>query len=431
MSASDVQRPIGFSPAEISAMINEVVVEQHAEEAAFLWTQRDRAVLAPNYKLKDLVRLDERVEAHVDGLRVAGQFGWRLCEKALEKEGAGEMFAAGVLAFESGDAERIEKVMQKAGAPPLDRALVSALGWLPFSTVEPHMKKLVGSERADVRHVGIGGFAVQRQDPGRSLVQALSDQNPRLRARALKACGELGRTNLLRDVIRSISDNDGPCRFWAAWSAARLGDRSAGILNVLREIAVAGTQYSQPALDMALRTIDLAQAKTWREQLRRHPERLRLAAIGAGVIGDPELIDDLIELMKIDAVARVAGEAFSMITGVDLAYSDLDKDPPGGFEAGPTEDPQDENVAMDRDENLRWPAPELVAKWWKDNRAKFPAGRRYLTGKEVTTESLRRVLADGTQPQRLAAALELALRTPSEALFEIRARGNIQLEKWS
>ncbi|HEY5911072.1 MAG TPA: hypothetical protein VJA21_10760, partial [Verrucomicrobiae bacterium] len=89
-------------------MINEVVVEQHAEEAAFLWTQRDRAVAAPNYRLKDLARLDERVEAHLDGLRIAGQFGWQLCQKALQEPGPGEVFAAAVLAFGGVDSERIK-----------------------------------------------------------------------------------------------------------------------------------------------------------------------------------------------------------------------------------------------------------------------------------------------------------------------------------
>ena len=55
------------------------------------------------------------------------------------------------------------------------------------------------------------------------------------------------------------------------------------------------------------------------------------------------------------ALARVAGEALAMITGLDLAYLDLDGEPPAGFEAGPTDDPADPSVAMDEDEHLPWP----------------------------------------------------------------------------
>src|SRR4051812_27330769 len=100
MSAmSTLLRPIGFRPWEISAMINQEVVDQHAEEAAFLWTQRDRATEAPQYALKDLAKLDERVEAHVDGLRVAADAGWATALAQLD-QGRGEVFAASVLAFE-------------------------------------------------------------------------------------------------------------------------------------------------------------------------------------------------------------------------------------------------------------------------------------------------------------------------------------------
>ena len=59
----NIQRPIGFKPQEISALVNREVVEQHAEEASFLWLLRDDAVRAPNYNLQDIADLDERVEA--------------------------------------------------------------------------------------------------------------------------------------------------------------------------------------------------------------------------------------------------------------------------------------------------------------------------------------------------------------------------------
>jgi len=45
----------------------ESTVEQHAEEAAFLWLLRDAAVQAPHYSLKDMADMDERVEAHMVG----------------------------------------------------------------------------------------------------------------------------------------------------------------------------------------------------------------------------------------------------------------------------------------------------------------------------------------------------------------------------
>lgn len=43
------------------------IISQHAEEAAFLWLLRDNACCAPHYSLKDLAKLDDRVEAQLTG----------------------------------------------------------------------------------------------------------------------------------------------------------------------------------------------------------------------------------------------------------------------------------------------------------------------------------------------------------------------------
>ena len=107
------------------------IVEQHAEEAAFLWLLRDRAVDAPHYALRHLARLDERVEAHVDGLRVAGDAGFEiaLAQLAAHRE-AGEVFAAGVLALESGDPARIDPLVELIEeVPEARRGLAGAIGW--------------------------------------------------------------------------------------------------------------------------------------------------------------------------------------------------------------------------------------------------------------------------------------------------------------
>jgi uncharacterized protein (TIGR02270 family) len=430
MNSGQLQRRDGFSPNDTSTFIIEWVVEQHAEEAAFLWTTRDWAVRSSNYSLKDLSGLDERVEAHLDGLRVAGQFGWQLCEQALDKEEPGRVFAAGVLAFDSGDIGRIHRVLETAYLlPELERELISALGWLSYSKVERYIQEFLGSERPELRRIGIAASAVHRRDPGQPLIQALNNPDPRLRSWALKACAEVGKTRVLPEILPSVSDPDDSCRFFAAWSAARLGDRSPGVLNVLCEIATGHTRYAERALGMALRVMDLHQAKAWHRQFRRDPAQLRTAAVADGIIGDADAVEYLIDLMNIPAIARVAGEAFAMITGVDLSDEHLNGDKPDDFEVGPTEDPADENVAMDPDENLPWPVPALVVKWWNQHRAKFRADRRYFKGKEITVQSLRELLIDGNQPERAAAALELALREPTQPLFEVRARGVFQLEE--
>jgi uncharacterized protein (TIGR02270 family) len=429
MASTNLHRPIEFRPRKNSSLVIEEVVAQHAEEAAFLWTQRDRAVHGSRFELKDVAALDDRVEAHLDGLRIAGQFGWAVCEKALGQGAPGEAFAAAVLAFESGDAQRIQRIADGGcDSLELQRALISALGWPSYDKVGDTIKALLISEPARVRRLGVAAHAIHRKDPGSLLLEALSAPDPQLRARALKAVGELGRTDALPVVQQAIWDQDDRCRFFAAWSAARLGSRTALVLETLRKITEVDGPYAERALEITLRCMECPQAKNWRRELREDPSHLRLAAVGSGMIGDPEYVGDLVALMEVEKVARVAGEAFSMITGADLSDEDLERSVPEGFEAGPNEDPADDNVALDPDENLPWPDPRLVMKWWEKRRNGFRPGVRYMRGKEITTESLKNTLVAGTQRQRAAAALELGLRAPADPLFEVRAPGWRQLK---
>src|SRR5580704_23585 len=71
-------------------------LSQHATESPFLWGLRSGGIAAPHYSLADLSTLDQRVEAHLDGLRVAGNEGWELCRKELHWKEASEIFAASV-----------------------------------------------------------------------------------------------------------------------------------------------------------------------------------------------------------------------------------------------------------------------------------------------------------------------------------------------
>ncbi|AUX24157.1 uncharacterized protein SOCEGT47_046940 [Sorangium cellulosum] len=60
----------------MNSTIEAEIFEQHALEAAFLWSYRDAAVLAPLYDFESLGELDERTEAYVDGLRLVCDAGW-------------------------------------------------------------------------------------------------------------------------------------------------------------------------------------------------------------------------------------------------------------------------------------------------------------------------------------------------------------------
>ncbi|MGZ8911381.1 MAG: hypothetical protein ACXW09_15530, partial [Methylococcaceae bacterium] len=183
------------------------------------------------------------------------------------------------------------------------------------------------------------------------------------------------------------------------------------------------------ALQVVLRVLDPNQIKELLTVLATHGNRIREAVMGAGMAGDPAYIPWLIKQMEVPKLAKVAGESFSFITGVDIAYNDLEGELPKDFAAGPTEDPEDENVAMDPDEDLPVPDPALMERWWQQHQLRFQIHVRHLLGYPVNQVHCQEVLRAGKQRQRQAAALELSLLRPATPLFETRAIGKKQL-KW-
>lgn len=82
------------------------ILRQHAEQAAFLWMQYDAALQEPRSEDpaeeeaqdEKFQRLVERLEAHLDGLRVAGEAGLAMAEERLaEFREPGELFVVRML----------------------------------------------------------------------------------------------------------------------------------------------------------------------------------------------------------------------------------------------------------------------------------------------------------------------------------------------
>lgn len=148
---------------------------------------------------------------------------------------------------------------------------------------------------------------------------------------------------------------------------------------------------------------------------------MRLLIQGIGVAGDPHFVPWLIQQMQDLKLTRLAGESFSLITGLDLAQLDLERKPPESAEFGPNDDPNDDNVAMDEDDGLPWPDPEKIGAWWQINGHRFAAGTRYFMGETPSPAHCLAVLKNGFQRQRMAAAVYLCLMKPGTPLLNTAA----------
>ncbi|MGX1174928.1 TIGR02270 family protein [Pseudomonas sp. R151218B TE3479] len=397
-----------------------IVLDLHVEEASFLAVLRDYALRAPHYDLDDLRTLDERIDAHLDGLRIAGPTGLQILLAQLSPHATGEMFASVVLAFEAANGKVLSRLSEHLrSALQTERGYLMALGWLDWEHISPWIDRMLASSEPLFRRLGLAACGMHRHDPGPALLAGLSDTDPSVLARAARTAGELRRRDLFPTIRAHRQHADAATRFWANWATTQMGDQQA--LEPLRSFAEQPGEFQHRALCVLLAWQERESSIAWIRQLVQDPRDRRIGIQALGLLGDPVSVPWLIQQMSDLPYARVAGEAFSLITGADLALLDLELQALPDFDAGPNDNPEDPNVTMDPDENLPWPDPQAIERWWQANGGHFQAGTRYMLGLAHSEHSFRQALVRGQQRQRIAAACGLARFRPDEVLFPTSA----------
>ena len=390
-----------------------------AIDAAFLWLLRSLAVDRPHYTRDDLAELEQRIDDQLDLLMSSLDQGWAACEAALELQQPGETFAATVIALRSHDIGKIQTAIQSSLGPATFKGLVSALGWLPGEIARPWTERLMKGKDMNHKCLGIAACSVRREDPGELLNDILKREDCRqhapLHARALRLVGELRRQDLMPVLQATLGSNDPALAFWANASAILLGQHA--LVKNLRAYVLAPGAYQTRAIQLAFRVLPVETAREWISALAKDPNNLRAVITATGVLGDPHAVNWLIGKMTDAKQARLAGEAFTLITGIDLHRHDLIKTP-----LPAATDNTDNDLNVDDDEYLPWPDAERIAALWRNQGKHFLVGRRYCLGKAITPEWLKHKLAESTQRQRHAAALELALIDPNSRLINTRAK---------
>jgi len=414
---------LGFLPSEISSRFNERTLAEHASAASFLWMLRRRAVGAPHYKLKHLALLDARLSGHLEGLRMGGTASVRQLREALANADHGTVFAWAYLAFFMRDRGLMREALQLAlavdeGVDPL----VSALAWLPQAAVTTALERLGRSAVPAHRRIALAVFGAKRIDAGPLVTASVIDPDPMLRACALRAAGLTRRHDLLERVVDATRDSDPTCRLLAAKASALLGRPDA---SALLDLAThASSPWARPATELAVRCGSLEQGRDLIRALVA-AGRARRAIVAIGELGDPASIPWLLEQMRHPVRARVAGEAFSSITGADLGYLGLKQDP---VELG--DETEADALDIEEDRDLPWPDPGRVTSWWEREHRRVSSGSRFLCGRALNADGLIDVLRHGYQRDRRRAAFELACRGAATAVvFAVDDRSDRQTRR--
>ncbi len=383
---------------------------EHVQEAALLYEQWRGLARKPGQPWRDLLDVQDRIEAHIDALVLGAAPAMAVCLGAAAEGEAGELFAAALACCRQQQAQALAQVLRAAdlGKPAQSQALVTALrmgmpeAWAGFASqsIEHGREALLPvlaavSSARQWPHAAIMLARLQRQQHRGPGAIALVEGLGRLRAAEaeaeLRACLRQPDTAMREAAIQALWRMDRSPDAWPApalWRAC-LSDASEG--DVLRARISSG--QAQPDDLLAL-----------------------------GVLGQPLHWQVLYQCLGHAPWAQAAAQALHWATGADL-FEDVLVPEPVDEEALFEPELQawrqhkkapvrlDGQPFGERERQLSTD-PETWRAWFTANLPRFDARLRYRLGHPHGPQALLAALKAPQTEARLRAlcALELAVR---------------------
>ena len=367
------------------------IVEEHLDEAEFLFDRWNRALFQPIFNLAELAKTFEpRLFAHVDALLIGGPEIARsvLLPALLSAETPARATVAALTLLADTDSAWVDPVihsMLQAKAPFQD-ALVRALILSDFPSLDAAVLRYfrANPENAYILQILVG----RGVDPGSFLRVPLESRDPSVVAIARHAVQRFGRREFYYlGGINSRTGSPPPCHELEAklhspetvepalWNLGFCGTIEAGDLCVT--------------------------------YLSHSNERIRkLAAASLAWIGGFNPAGSQFHLSAKDVVEKES------VTLPDFEDDDLAA-----------------NLELDGVDSLSPPNADAIAHWWQQNRDHMTEHRRCLLGRPFYPETVAFALREGPLWRRHQLAVELCARTDGRKHVSTDAFSSRQLQQ--
>jgi len=354
------------------------ILETHVEEAAFLWGRRANALRSPRYTMREFAMLEERIDAHTQGMLAVGE---RLIPFVDESLGGGDRDAALAAAFALlrlgtvAAGRAVLSAFEDAAGPTLD-GLRLALCLAPAVPAFPQLQSLTRSAPPPTAAAAseVLAFHFGTAPAPAMLGKLLTAEDPAVRRSGWRIVSYFASPVEPATYAAAFRDDDLTLRVAAATAAA--WSALPGLLPVLRRtasdpapehldqfhiLAVLGSEADLPLLTA------LGTAETL------GPGRFRLL----GAFGHPAAVPTLLAAMSSPdpETAAAAGAAFTKITGQDVASdrrATVGKDAP--------QDPFDAEFA----DEVTLPDPERAGAHWEKVQPTLARASRVCRGFDVS-----------------------------------------------
>ncbi|PTL77834.1 TIGR02270 family protein [Vitiosangium sp. GDMCC 1.1324] len=385
------------------------ICEEHLDEASFLWTQWERALVAPDYDLSDTAELEERLLAHLDGLVEGGNpVAEALLRPSLESEEVTRVSSAAFALLASAGMEKCQALLRDA-SPDQRTSIQRALELCAGRELGESLLPLLKADDPDLLATVLEVLVVREEASDTMLADFLTHENARIRTAALKGLRALPRSNPRNLLSQALTSPIPALRDAAIEAGLVAGVRDAW--TVCRKVLAARDDHGREPMVLWAMGCEEKEVELLVELLQE--PRLRANALWAlGFSGWAVAADACLAWLADDAVARLAGEAFSAITGLRLEdqYVLPEQEPPE--EPIPLEQEDlDANLVPRAEDALPRPNPEAITEWWREARGRFERRTRYLMGYPFHSEVLMTALERGSMRRRHVHARELAIRS--------------------
>ena len=366
------------------------IVTEHFDELQFLWRRRRTALRSPTDREREIVALEERVEAHADAMLVIGDRLREYVDDSLAADDEMPAFAAAFVLLRQGApgaATRVADVFEGASGKKL-HGVAEALASASATTgVAPRLTTLFlsGGPRVAAAAGEVLAFRGAVRPDRTHLERLLRAEDPAVRAAAWR--------------LAALSGAALP----TSWYDVGLGDPDVG---VTRAAVTAAAWAGAPAFALHCHRVASTPDPESLEALRLFaaaapPEEYQLVGAVAsapawgperfGVVGafaHPYFIDLLIQEMSNPdpAAAAAAGRAFTKMTGRDVESTTRVKVSPDG------KPPADDFEAEFMDE-VFLPNPDLARAHWQELAPQLAHAPRICRGMDVSRPLSREEVA--------------------------------------
>jgi uncharacterized protein (TIGR02270 family) len=407
------------------------VVEEHLDESEFLFEVFEQELEHATLPLARLASGSEaRLLAHIDALVIGGAaVAERLLVPQMEAADPQQTarITASTLALVAAGRIELARPALLHERDPVRAAAVRACVLLADAEVDRWVLTRLSEGGSEPALHALLRFTAARGLQPPNLLAALQSAVPQLASAAASAARHGDARVYLAPVEALLEHGDAAVRDAALVTALAL--RSPRAWATCERWALDETEPSREAMVLYAALGGPAQHRQLELQLTRSKHRPH-ALFALGFSGNPALVPVLLECLQSSTPreARLAAQAISTITGLDLEEDELvlasnevaDEDP----ELLPLDEDLGADLSLAPEDALPLPNAPAIVRFWRDASPALATGQRYLGGVAYTPGALLEYLERA--PMRRRHVLATALGISSGAWLDTRAFSGTQ-----